>query len=480
MVAGKVPYRDLFEQKGPIVYAVFAVACCFPNEQFVVWLFEILCISLYLYFCYRIARKFLSPWLSLAVVPLMMMVLSTNYARGLDGACVEEYCLPIFAYGLLCFLDFIMDQRAATWRRSLAIGICLGVLFWVKFSLWEFFLLPMLIWLIINLVHRKFTAVVRSGFIMLGGVLLVTIPIVIAYAAVGALDDLFQVYFKINLFNYTGESETGAVMSGDYIHLDLNPVEQFLMSFFFSGIYYALTMIFGLIYFAVKYWRQKSGWLLLIAVLPTGILIGCFCGHWYYYIPMFAYAVLGIIFAIQLVSRLFQAVELKIQRRWISGLILVLVAVVSCLMALPAVRNTSEINRPREDYAPLVVADMLTEYNQTAEQPATLFCYRMYDWGFYNAASIVPTMRFYAENVFTKDAFPEMFDAFDTTIRQQTCDFVIVYYDVYLANETFLATYYRPYLGTTPEESRLPFRHYDATGYDERAIIILFRKSEVD
>ena len=30
IVAGKVPYRDLFEQKGPITYFVFAFASLFP------------------------------------------------------------------------------------------------------------------------------------------------------------------------------------------------------------------------------------------------------------------------------------------------------------------------------------------------------------------------------------------------------------------------------------------------------------------
>ena len=91
IVAGKVPYRDLFDHKGPITYFVFAIAGLFPNYQIAVWCIEIICISLYLYFCYRIARKFLSPWLSLAVVPLMMMVLSTNYCRGLSAMSAEEF-----------------------------------------------------------------------------------------------------------------------------------------------------------------------------------------------------------------------------------------------------------------------------------------------------------------------------------------------------------------------------------------------------
>ena len=199
-VAGKVPYRDLFEHKGPITYLIFAFAALFPSYQIAIWLIEVFCVSLFLYFGYRIAHKFLSPWLSLAVVPLVMIVLSANYCRALNGACVEEYCLPIFAYGLLCFLDFLMDGRLATWQRSLALGICMGILFWTKFAMLEFFLVPMLVWLVVNLVRRNFVVALCSGLVMLGGVLIITLPIVIYFAAVGGLDDLWQVYFCVNLF----------------------------------------------------------------------------------------------------------------------------------------------------------------------------------------------------------------------------------------------------------------------------------------
>ncbi len=471
MVAGKVPYRDLFEQKGPIVYAVFAVACWFPHEQFVVWLFEILCVSLYLYFCYRIARKFLSPWLSLAVVPLMMMVLSANYVRGLDGSCVEEYCLPIFAYGLLCFLDFIMDQRAATWQRSLAIGICLGILLWVKFTLWTFFFVPMLIWLIVNLVHRKFATVVRSGFMMLGGVLLVTMPIVIAYAAVGALDDLFRVYFVLNICSYNGFDE--------YNFNDNNTVYSWknLLDSFFIGVYFAVVMIWGLVCFAVKHWRQKSGWLLLIAVIATWLMMGFFLVAVYYYLPLFTYTVLGLIYAVKGVTHMLQSVEITIQRRWVSGLMVLLVTVISFLISFPFVRNISEINRPRADYAPLVVADIIADYNRDhpEAQPATIFGYLISDAGFYNAAGVVPNVYYYAENTFTRDAFPAMFEAFDATIRDQTCDFVVTYLYQYRKNEAFISEYYQPYFGTV-EASTLPFVFYEPSAYGYNELIILFRK----
>ena len=468
IVAGKVPYRDLFEQKGPITYFVFAFASLFPQPGWVICLIESVCISIFLYFAYRIARKFLSPWLSLAVIPLTMMLLSTFYC-GLGATRVEEFCLPIFAYALLCFLDFLMDRRPATWRRSLALGICLGILFWVKFSMWEFFLMPMLIWLVINLVHRNFLVILRTGLIMLAGVLLVTLPVLIYFAVNGALDALWEVYFQINIGTYNGDVK-GLSESKLQMRSWLNSV-----SILFISPYFFVFFVWGIVCFAVQYWRQKSGWLMLIAVIPTWIMIGFFCGYPYYYMPLYAYALLGVIYAIKAVTRVLCAVDVVIRRQWVRVTITSMVVVVSFLLALPFVYNIQEINQPRENYIALVVADIIKEYNQSSNRPATLFCYEMADCGFYNAIGLIPSMRYYAQNAFTEKNFPEMYVAFDETIRNQTCDFVVMYSCIYDENEAFLSTYYDFYFGTR-EDSTLPYVFFAESAYHENEIVILFRK----
>ena len=468
MVSGKVIYRDLFDHKGPITYAIFAFACLFPNPQYAIWCIEILCVSLFLFFCYRIARKFLSPWLSLLVVPLMMMVLSTNYARGIEGSCVEEYCLPIFAYGFLCFLDFLMDRKVVTWRRSFTLGICMGILFWVKYTLLEFFVVPMIIWLIISITEHKFTKLMRNALIMFGGFVLVTIPIIIWFASLGALHNLFEVYFFDNISKYDGSHyQNGAEEV-------FNPLINFVYSFFI-GSYYIIALIWGLICFAVSNWKKKSGWQLLIAGLCTWIMVGFFCGFAYYYLPLFVYAVLGVIYTVKIVAHILQSVEITIQRRAYRITMFGFAIVLSFFVALPFVTNIKEINRPRENYAPLVVADMIAEYNQTATRPATLFCYSMADVGFYNAAGVVPNVRYFAESSFTKTKFPEMFASFDETISEQLCDFVIVCRSVYENKESFFTNYYHPYLNHNLDESTVPYSAFEPGGYIKTRIVVLFR-----
>ncbi|MBO4823003.1 MAG: hypothetical protein J5580_00300 [Clostridia bacterium] len=468
ILAGKVPYRDLFEQKGPMIFVLFAVANLLPEPQIVIWCCEVLLISLFLYFCYRIARKFLSPWLSLLVVPLMMMLLSMNKVRGLEGACVEEYCLPIFAYGLLCFLDFLLERKAVTWRRGLALGICIGILFWTKFTLLEFFIIPLLIWAVVNLVEHKFLMVVRSALMMLLGMVIVTLPIIIWFAVVNALGDLWQVYFVINFSNYSGDVQNGVRITR------VNPWVNLKQSLLFTGTGFLLIQVLGLICFTVFNWRKNSGWQLLIAVLGTWLMIGFFCGYLYYYLPLYTYAVIGVIYLVKGIGYVWTAMKLNV-KPLVKALFLVILSAMSLVLALPFVSNLKEINRPRNQYAPLVVADMIAEYNQTVEKPATLFCYRMVDCGFYNAASVVPNVRYYAQNSFTEAELPEMFASFDDTIRNQLCDFVIMYRFTYEIKRDFIANYYHPYVDNNVMKSSLLFAAFEPNGYVKNEIVILFR-----
>ena len=474
IISGKVPYRDLFDHKGPITYFVFAIAALFPNYQFVVWCIEIVCITLFVYFAYRIARKFLSCWLSLATIPLLTMVLSTNFCRLLSGSCVEELCLPIFAYGLLCFLGFLMDRRPATWRRSLALGICLGILFWVKFSMWEFFLMPMLIWLVINLVHRNFLVIVRTGLIMLAGVLLVTLPVLIYFGVNGALGELWQTYFQLNLGSYSG-NYSGLTETEMIARRWKNALWIFTL-----GAYFMFAFVLGIVGFAIQYWRQKSGWLMLIAVIPTWLLVGFFCGFEHYYIPFFTYTILGVIYFVKLGVKLilYFAHKLNIPsgRLWVKYLVSGLFVIVCFFCALPFVLNLSEINRPRENYAPLVFADMVTEYKVNTGNSPTLFCYNMIDYGFYNAVGVVPNVKYYARSAFMPDVFPEMFEAFDETIRNQVCDFVVVRSGDLDEKKEFLLNYYDFYKGTQ-KESTINYSYFDdSQKYVKVKFIVLFRK----
>ena len=286
---GKIPYRDIFEHKGPIVYFVFAFACLFANPGILILILEIICMSLFFFFTYRICKKRLNTFYSLITIPLLAFAIFTSWCRIRSAALVEEFALPIYAYFLLCWLEFLTEKKHWNWVRSLCLGLCFGILLWVKYTLFYFMLVPMMIWFILSLRRRQYRTLLINILCIIAGVLIITAPILLFYALHHAIDDLFYVYFYINLTAY-GTTEPHIILLS-------------LGSFFTIGPVVLFFMLFGVIMFSIKHWRERSGWLLLIAFLVNlALLIYSSKRIIYYHGELFPYAILGITYLLELIQ----------------------------------------------------------------------------------------------------------------------------------------------------------------------------------
>ena len=100
IVNGKVPYKDLFEQKGLLTYMIFALnyAIC-GNHMYVVYVVQVICMAAFTGLCYKTARLYISyaPALLIAVLSCLLAVCSFAYVGGAGE--VEEYCLPLLKKG---------------------------------------------------------------------------------------------------------------------------------------------------------------------------------------------------------------------------------------------------------------------------------------------------------------------------------------------------------------------------------------------
>ncbi|MBR4419214.1 MAG: glycosyltransferase family 39 protein [Clostridia bacterium] len=290
LVHGKIPYRDLFEQKGPIVYFVTAFCCLFPKPGIAMLFIEIISMSLFFFFAYRICRKTLNSYFSLILIPILAFTIFTSWCRIFSAATIEEFALPIYTYFLLCWLEFLQEKRHWNWIRALCLGLCFGIIFWTKYTLLYFMIVPMIIWLIISLRRRQYKILLMNTFITLAGVLIISTPIIIFYTLNHALDDLFHVYFFLNLTAYSSTTFVKLCTSFGL--------------FFTIGPLLLIFMLWGVIAFTIKHWRERSGKLLLIAFLINFALLVYSCKNiMYYYAGLIPYAIFGIIDLLELISK---------------------------------------------------------------------------------------------------------------------------------------------------------------------------------
>ena len=202
MLRGGLPYRDLIEHKGPLMYALHALALWIsPGNYHGIWMIEVALMTGVLICFYRIARLYAPKinvgWVAVAAAVICM---SRSFRYG-DSA--EELCLLPMAWSLYMLLRSWRTGKPLTDRQYLFNGVLAGCILWIKFNLLGFHLVWMGFQAIEALIRdRSLKRPIRMCLWFLGGMALTAVPWLIQYGAGGALDDLFRVYFKMNLFSY--------------------------------------------------------------------------------------------------------------------------------------------------------------------------------------------------------------------------------------------------------------------------------------
>ncbi|MDV2687261.1 hypothetical protein RYX56_23220, partial [Alkalihalophilus lindianensis] len=86
-----VPYRDLFEQKGPLLYSLHAFAYTVSHTTFLgVYILESIAMFTNIFFAYKISRLYLN-WMPSVLIALFfpLFILNQNAFRFGDSA--EEF-----------------------------------------------------------------------------------------------------------------------------------------------------------------------------------------------------------------------------------------------------------------------------------------------------------------------------------------------------------------------------------------------------
>ena len=425
LLNGKLPYRDLFEHKGPILYLVFAVFCLFPNPYRVVFFFEVFCLALFLYFGHKLLLRFVSERISIFTLTITTFVTLTCLYFMIGGGAVEEYMLPIFMYMLLCFVEFVHDKKDFSIKRPLTFGVLIGTILLVKFTL---LVLPFIMFVtmcVIYLRDKRYKPMFRMIAFHIIGVLIVAVPVFIYFGVNNALLNLFEVYFYDNLFVYSAI---------------VNTATNLLIMCFVGLIPFSFGVI-GLVLYRKKYSAERYKNIYTILFIIHVLALALTGNFSYYYLPLCIYTPLGIALLTDIVS--------KKKPKLLQKSVMVTLTLVMLVCSIFFGNGTRELDDKRSDYIHFDIASDIRAINN---QNPTLFCYEMWDYGFYNTLGVTPNIRFFANSLFDEETFPEMYDSFDSYITTQATEFVLVdktvyqeEYDMFNENYHYINEYFYLY-----------------------------------
>lgn len=402
MLGGKVPYRDLFEQKGPLLYFFHMIAAAIDNDGFFgVFLIQIPIWTTYLYILYKIAQLCLTPLQSFAAMGICGTLSAVSYCYSL-GDNAEEFALPIVAFGLWTLLFAVKNRKPISFSKTFVNGIFAGALLMIKFTLLGFYIGWVIICAIYHFKIREGRKIYKHMLIFVSGMLLISAFFIVYFIYNNSLMDFINVYFRSNIFLYS--SKDSLVQKIVFILKTLgtctvkNPVLMFMIFlgqiiFIFRSRGDKLIGRLNAIIVTLGFWTS----FLFIYIGGTS--------YRYYLLAVVPFSVFGIIAICE---------KIKVTRLTLSAIGIL------CLASTLIFSNCRHYyGMGKEDYVQFVFAEKISEGSM-------LLNYNFLDGGFYLAsnAKLPPTKYFCKLNI-DRCRLPEMYDEQEELIKKSVPDFVV-------------------------------------------------------
>ena len=415
MLDGKVLYLDICEQKGPVVYFVFALAALVSRTSFIgVFLIEVLSFAAFLYAgdaCVRLYRPKLALSSSAGVMVLVSFAITTALSFS-HGGSVEELSLFMLAFSLLFVLRAVNTNAEVKNAEAALIGLFAGAALWSKFTILGFYV-GLCVFAAVYMIRRgAFSLLVKNAASFSLGFCAVTAPILIYLLLNGALGAMAETYFYNNIFLYPSKAGESAVLK--LLSPAVNMFKGAAVSLVTNG-FCTVLLAFGA-YRLIRRGKTHPNealavWFSVIPLAAASFFGGKLFAPYYALIMVFC-APLGAVAMLNYIKE-----RAKTRRAVPRAYRIVLMAAVLILIGTPLSRNTRLLLYKKTDMPQYKFAEVIAQ-----RDGATLLNYGFLDGGFYFAAQKTPSCKYFCELNIELD---EMYAEQRRMIEEREVDFVI-------------------------------------------------------
>ncbi len=422
LMHGYVPYVDLIDNKGPLLYLLYGLASLIDPRGFTgVYVIQSLLLGVSVLFTYKLVGLFVRSELCAVFAALLspaLMLTSRLYADAFNfgGGGPDEFCRALMTVALYYFTLFFLKHEGSVtgykpWHTALLGGL-LACVFMLKFNyatFWVGFLIAAAVCL-----RKQRTELVKHIALFLAGSLLCAVPYVIYAVSTGSLGAFFEEYLFYNA-SYAA-SVTPSV----------DATVPFVKAFFCVGgfaffilgtLLPALCFISGSV-FVVRRTdkRYKLGYILSFAFL----FLATYLARVFPFtsIPVTVFCLMGLVAAARLAERILPKLRLKRTVLTVFATLAVFIFTVTDnnLVEFLAMERTDGIPDFRQRIAETIGED---------EDPHLLELMSL-DSGIYTVCGIIPdTPYFYKPNI-DHAVYPDALEAQHEIIANKQTDYAVV------------------------------------------------------
>ena len=294
---GKVPYRDIFDQKGMYLYFFYGLAYLVSHTTFRgVFLLEWILAAADLLAVFKILQLYLRRSTALVLTPPVLAVAFASQSFYWGGS-AEEVCLPFLLWGLylsLCYFKKEYPDSSMDGKSLFLGGLLAGMVANIKFTSLGFFFAWMMCIAFAFLARKEVLGAVRACAVFLFGMALPFVPWVIYFAVNHALYYWYWGYVYINVFAYSN-----LVGEGPGLYERIYTLSKLLYWVIRKNLCYFVFVIPGVLYEFFGKGRGGQRRILPmynICALCFFLFLGIYVGGSelpYYALPLSIFAVLG-------------------------------------------------------------------------------------------------------------------------------------------------------------------------------------------
>jgi len=423
---GLAPYRDLYDQKGPLLFLIHAAAALISEDSFIgVWLIEIAMAIVFSCFAWKTVKLLTSP--GKHAVLLMPAICALTYTIGMMdyGDSAEELCFPLIIVIMYLYLrDSAEDEaRLPSPESALIIGILTACLFWIKYTFTGPVIAICILMVIRTVKHRTWKMLLKDIGMFLAGFAVLTMPIIIFLAARGALQDMFTAYFYNNIVFYSNVEVykyplVNVPVIGRFAALVLNLVG--ICSMFPKYPVFLILCIAG-VFLTSRQVRSGAVRVFFVTYSVTlfTILSGKLVMSYYAYITVYLAP-----FAAVTLTRIMARISGNIGE-YRMPVITAALSLALTFFNIATCKNLYMLRYQKSDYPQYKFAEVIKE-----TPDACILTYDVMDGGFYMASGTLPKTQYYCYlNI--EESWPVILEEQDRLIGEQAFDYIITRKDSY-------------------------------------------------
>lgn len=419
MARGLVPYKDLFEQKGPLLYLIHSIAYLISKTTFTgVYILESLSLTVTLFFVFKLASLYVNKVASVLVAALTGAVITNSFAFYL-GDSAEEFCLPSLTIAIYYLVVFFREPEKTVLGRYtyLACGFLAGCVVMIKYSIIGIWFTWMACIALYTLIIKKdVKSAFKNSFIFVLGMIAAFIPWLIYFTFTGALKDFIVTYFIINSDSYSNNQSSSPLYLITTIH------DRIVLFARYSP-WLNLLSVAGVVLATVtrRIFPKK---IIPHFVFPAAFIVHAFLTYFgrgiaYYHLTFAVFVPLAFI-------AVFSYFELIVKEKNVRQSVSITLTAVLCVGILQYAINNSlsskTVHRNVEETVQYSFAQYIIEHNPGGK----LLNLGFLDGGFYVMTDSVPPFKHFERQNISPDKYAENSNEQARYLNEALADYVVI------------------------------------------------------